>query len=90
MKTKFNEYINENSKIAFDEEIIDELKKLYIDSFKYSKYKYSDFSDFIDERIKDLLKIHKSYLEIAKNKYSANHIAKVLFKSDKDVVNRLK
>ena len=73
------EYKNE-SKIPFDDDIIDELKKLY----KNSKM---DKTGMTDERINQLMHLHSKWLEIAKKHYNAKEIACKLIKYDKDLGN---
>lgn len=75
---KFKE-INE-SKLAFDDEIKDELRKLY-------KNTMFDKSNTINDRIEDLIQLHSKWLGMARDKYSAEEIAKKLFKYDKDLGN---
>lgn len=74
---KFNE--NEN-KIPFDDDIKMELRKLY-------KNTIIDKANMIEERIDQLMNLHLKWLNIAKQHYSAEDIAKKLFKYDKDLGN---
>jgi hypothetical protein len=81
MIKKFNKFISENTsyKIAFDDDIKNELKKLFAGSV------YDD-TNSIDYRIDHLLKIHNTWLEkYAKKLYSAEEIAKKLIKYEKDI-----
>ena len=65
---KFNE--NEN-KIPFDDDIKIELRKLYKNTITYK-------SNIVEERIEQLMNLHSKWLNIAKQHYSAEDIAKKL------------
>jgi hypothetical protein len=72
----YSEFNKENQKsIAFDEEIISELKKVYKDT-NYAK------TGILDQRIEQLMSIHRVWIEKAKTLYSAKEIAEKLYKSE--------
>ena len=72
----YREFNNENQKsIAFDEEIKYELRNVYRNT-SYAK------AGILDQRIEQLLSIHKVWVEKAKSIYSSKEIAEKLFKSE--------
>lgn len=75
---KLNRF-NEN-KLAFDDDIKDELRKLY-------KNTSFEKTNLVEDRIKDLIGLHSKWLDMSRDKYSAEDIAKKLFKYDKDLGN---
>jgi hypothetical protein len=80
MKKTINEFLNEhgtinddNIKIAYDENIIEELKKLY-------KGTNFDKIGIVEDRINNLLSLHTKWLDKARIHYGAKKIAEILFK----------
>lgn len=81
MLKRYIKFINENS-IAFDDDIKNELRKLY----KGSVY---DKTNGIDDRIEILFRIHKPWLNMVKKQYSAERIAKDLYTYEKNLKENL-
>lgn len=81
IKSKTNKCINENTKIAFDDEIKFELKK-YLQNTVWDKV------GGIDERVDKLIELHSKFINNVKNNMSADEIAKRLFEYEKSSLNR--
>jgi len=75
---KFKNFLNENSTIAFDDEIKIELSKL-LSNTKWIK------TNSVEYRTNQLIDLHKKWIEIVKDKLSAEEIAKSLYKYDKNM-----
>lgn len=76
---KINENENQN-KIAFDDEIKYELKR-YLNDSKYSK------SNIIDDRVNQLMKMFRIFINNNVDKMSSDEIAKRLYEYDKNLNN---
>lgn len=76
------EDVNEsNSKLAFDDEIKFELKR-YLEGTIWKKVGQ------IDERAEKLIDLHKKFIDIVRDKLSADEIAKKLYEYEKNILNR--
>ncbi len=75
--TKFNNFINESA-LPFNDDIHKELTLL----FRGSVY---DKTNGIDDRIRQLIRLHSNWLETAKKYYTAEEIAKKLYQYDKNI-----
>jgi hypothetical protein len=82
MIKKFNDFLNEEilgsdnqSKLPIDEEIVNELRKLY-------RGTVTERTGLVEQRIEQLLNIHSKWLEMARQHYNANEIAEKLFQYD--------
>lgn len=75
----FVEFINENDKFAFDDEIKYELKR-------YLKNTIWDKVGTIDKRVDELIEIHNKFIDNVRDKMSANEIAERLFKYEKNII----
>jgi len=72
---------DDNSKIAFDDEIEYELKR-YLENTIWSKVGQ------IEKRTKELINLHRKFIDLVKNKISANEIARKLYEYEKNILNR--
>lgn len=74
METKFENFITEST-LALDDNIKDELKILFLTKSDLPK-------EYVNDRIEQLFNIHKVWLNMVKNKLSAEEIANKLLQSE--------
>lgn len=80
LNENFTETIEKQGILAFEDEIKFKLKK-YLKNSIHSK------TNSLDERIEQLMNIHKKYIEMHKNILSADEIAEKLYIYDKNLNN---
>jgi len=88
MIKKFDEFINEEIlgsgeqlTLPTDEEIANELRKLYKDSV-------AERTGLVEQRIQQLMDIHSTWGKIAKQHYNAGEIARKLLQYDVNLNKR--